>query len=264
MAKKGVYDKSIRNIMETMSDEDQMGLQALVNRLGGEQSLSDLLSDMRYDPSLDNAQARIANTQLARSIQAEPGLAGTNLSINPAAYLAPQLPTYFSNNEFQTYIPEQKSQSRAIGLFHHDTGKTEVTNRYLPGFDSPDNPQSLRDTANTIAHENIHRNTAQRGALRQPEGSTPYLRGEITEAARKRYPELNAADINYGALEPLAWAGAQEALDKAGQLPIQEEMDAKGLGNLYGLMVTHGPIATEWNPTDLELLKQWWASKRGR
>lgn len=204
----------------------------------------EVMSDIQHDPEgTATKRAKISNADLIDMLKREYQLGITEGGVNPGAWLDPRQATLFSRAHLpQVYVPERKAYVDVSGLYDPQKNVAQV---YADPEAAP------ADLLNTIVHENVHRTTHGRN-LRQPEGTTPGLRGEITAAYRKAYPHKSHVDINYGPEEPAAWAAAEEATDPGGGMPIQEDMSRQGLGTLYALMTTPGPVATGWDGREIE------------
>ena len=226
----------------------------------------------------------ISNADLNRYIQADQQFKGTNLGQNPAAYINPANTTHFT----QTNIPSDTVEGNVVNGEYYpgvtprklwvnaDSMPEDVTNvavhenihantherpNYYP--DMAKSPERISDEAHARL---LGRILSPGGNLRvglhegrvgefldRVQGHiphSPYLHDEIINAVNAKMPLSN--DIGYGPTEPAAWAGAAESLLPSGQMPIQEEMNRKGLGALYAEMTTTGPVATRREPSLLE------------
>ena len=229
---------------------DSAALDALMKQLSeGDappQTFTEVMGDIQHDPNIsDKNRASISHADLINMIKADPRFAYLPIGENPSAWLDPSQTSQFSRERLpKEYIPEENRYTDVNGIYEPDLNRVQVY---------ADPKRFPADLLNTLAHENVHRTTMTRGLHRQPEGTTPHLRGEITAAYRKHFPGHSYKNINYGDVEPVAWASAQEATTPAGQdMPIQSEMSGKGLGTLYALMTTPGAVATSWDGGDIE------------
>ena len=109
------------------------------------------------------------------------------------------------------------------------------------------------DFVDTLVHENIHANTFEGPARKEARqdhflGHSPYLRYELMNMEHEKLPvpltteEREAAWNKDSPGEPAAYIGAAEAMLPEGLMPIQEEMNRRGLGALYAHMTTAGPV----------------------
>ena len=193
------------------------------------------------------------NRLLAGILRADPRYSGTNAGVNAGAYLDPRYEselTPFDLNiaqgaYYRKYNPERNLAGR---MWASTRGRT---------------PEEF---VNTLIHENIHANTFEgpaRKEVRQDHflGHSPYLRYELMNMEHEKLPvpltteEREAAWNKDSPGEPAAYIGAAEAMLPEGQMPIQEEMNRRGLGALYAHMTTAGPVATRWDPSVIDALK---------
>lgn len=191
------------------------------------------------------------NKLLAEIIKNDPQFQGTNVGVNPAAYLDPR-------------------HQSGLTKYHLGSGDTEVHGQYYDLKDprrkeggrlwattrgNEDDPYKV---LNTLIHENIHANTFEGPAIERAKerrgDNPPFLARHLMSAARDRLPPFGT-DIGYEYPEPVAWIGAKEAMLPAGEMPIQEEMNKGGVGALYAHMTTAGPVATRWEPSIAQALK---------
>lgn len=195
------------------------------------------------------------NKLLALILKEDPRYSETNIGANAEAYLDPRYETGLT--PFNLRVNES---STAAG-------------EYYPKYDAERNTAdrvwaSVRDTptnfVDTLAHENIHANSLEGPAREEAAqnrllGHSPYLNRELMSVEHEKLPrpltEEERLDASQSVREPVAYIGAREALLPSGQMPIQEEMNRRGLGALYAHLTTPGPVATRWTPSVMEALK---------
>jgi len=227
----------------------------------------------------------ISNADLNRYIQATQQFKGTNLGTNPAAYINPAHTTHFTqtnipsdtvegnvvNGEYYPGVTPRKLWVNAdslpedvanVAVHENIHANTHERPNYYP--DMATSPERISDDATARL---LGRIISPGGNLRvgPHEGNmgefldryyhghiphSPYLHDEIINAVNAKMPLSN--DIGYGPTEPAAWAGAAESMLPSGQMPIQEELNRRGLGALYAEMTTTGPVATRRKPNLLE------------
>jgi len=216
----------------------------------------------------------VSNQYINELIRSDPNFNQTNVGANPAAYIDPRYKTSLT----RTTIPSESVEGNVTaGEYYPDSA---------PRFLWANAAQPSGRILDTLVHENIHANTherpnyypsayeAPRGALGQAarflapaaltstydeykrsQAHSPYLHDEIMEAVKNKMPIEH--NIGYGPTEPAAWSGAREAMLPSGQMPIQEEMNRRGLGALYAHMTTAGPVATRLPPSILQRLQDY-------
>lgn len=265
--REGDLDALVAQIMQEANPQDVDYLRALVMDVEEAKPRAEANGDITV-PAVP-----ISNADLNRYIQADERFRHTNVGQNPASYIHPAYITHFT----QMDIPSEKEGHVIHGEYQPGSKPRWLwANANMPA----------ENVANTAVHENIHANTHERknyypDAAKRPErilenkalgqllgrsGSdlnsayrkltshSPYLHDEITAAVKSKMPI--PYDIEYGPTEPAAWAGATESLLPAGQMPIQEEMNRQGLGALYGEMTSTGPVATRWDPSFIDSVKE--------
>lgn len=195
------------------------------------------------------------NRYLADIIRSDPKFGGTNAGANSLAYLDPRYEselTPFDLNVaqgayYRKYLPERNLAGRMWASTRDRT------------------PEEF---LNTLIHENIHANTFEGPARKEAAkdsflGHSPYLRYELMNMEHEKLPkplteeERTAAWKRDSPGEPAAYVGAAEAMLPSGQMPIQEEMNRRGLGALYAHMTTAGPVATRLPPSILQRLQDY-------
>lgn len=197
------------------------------------------------------------NRLLAEILKGDPRFRGTNVGSNPEGYLDPRY--------------ESGLTRYALGIGNSRGATGEYYSKYDPHRNQggrlwastiSDDPASF---LRTLTHENIHGNTFEGPAREEASKSTfyhsPYLSRELMEMEHEKLPtsltkaeRKSAFGENY---EPVAWVGATEAMLPSGQMPIQEEMNRRGLGALYAHMTTAGPVATRLPPSILQRLQDY-------
>ena len=190
------------------------------------------------------------NKVLAELIKNDPQFSGTNVGVNPAAYLDPRYQSGLTR-----YALSLGKKGSATGEYYKKDDPHRQKSGRLWASTIEDDPYKF---LNTIVHENIHGNTfegpAKEAAAMKRGDNRPYLYNQLLWAARDRLPKFDT-NIGYEEYEPVAWIGAKEAMLPAGEMPIQEEMNRSGIGALYAHMTTAGPVATRWEPSIVEKLK---------
>jgi hypothetical protein len=199
------------------------------------------------------------NRTLAEILRSDPKFSGTNVGANAGAYLDPRYETGLT-----PFAIGQGREGNIVGGYYK---------KYLPERNDMDRVwasvgNTPRDFVDTLAHENIHANTFEGPAREEAAkhrflGHSPYLRYELMEMEHEKLPtpltkeERAAAWDRDSPGEPAAWIGAREAMLPSGQMPIQEEMNRRGLGALYAHMTTAGPVATRLPPSILQRLQDY-------
>jgi hypothetical protein len=193
---------------------------------------------------------KYSNQELAELIRSDPRFSGTNVGVNPAAYLDPR----YESGLTRYFLGLDKKHGATGEYYRKDDPRREKGGRLWASTIS-DDPASF---LNTLVHENIHANTfegpAKEAAAQKRGDNPPFLARHLTAAARENLPPFGT-NIGYENYEPVAWVGAAEAMLPEGQMPIQEDMNRQGLGALYAHMTTPGPVATRWDPSVWEALK---------
>lgn len=194
------------------------------------------------------------NRMLADVLRSDPKYSGSNAGANAGAYLDPRYETGLT-----PFVLRQK-EGQAVGQYYSkDHPERNVSDRVWASVSSRPS-----DFVDTLVHENIHANSLE-GPARQEAardhflGHSPYLRYELMDMEREKLPnpltKQERIDAWQSEREPVAYVGAREAMLPSGQMPIQEEMNRRGLGALYAHMTTAGPVATRVKPSMIQRLQ---------
>lgn len=230
--------------------------------MAGIRELMDAVYDDPYFAAVLNTENRpeapsipYDNRLLARILKEDPRYSRTNVGSNAGAYLDPKYETGLT----------------PFALGYGEKG--DALGEYYPKFDPERNMSdrvwasvggSPSNFVDTLVHENIHANTLEGPARKEAAenrflGHSPYLSRELMGMEHEKLPRPLTAEERTSALEsdkePVAWVGAREAMLPSGQMPIQEEMNRRGLGALYAHMTTAGPVATRVNPSLIQRLQ---------
>lgn len=226
------------------------GISELMEYINTHPSMSGRGGDRGYDPQFPTV--KLSNEQIAEIIKSDPSFAGTNVGVNPAAYLDPRHQTALTTYALSPGRGREiHGEQIDLGDPRRDTwGRVWATTRN----------QTPETFLNTMVHENIHANTfegpAREAAAQKRGDNPPFLYNQLMAASRDRLPPFKT-NIGYEDYEPVAWIGAKEAFLPEGQMPIQEEMNKRGLGALYAHMTTAGPVATRLSPSLVERLRDY-------
>ena len=228
--------------------------------------IKDLMEAVASDPYFNSAPAPTGpdepmpsvpydNRLLAELIKSDPRFKGTNIGSNPSGYLDPRYESGLTK-----YLIDLGKAGTVQGEYYlkHDPSRNEGGRLWTST--SRDDPYSF---LRTLVHENIHANTMEGPARVEGSRSTPshtsYLNSELMDMEHAKLPTYLTSGERISALanskEPIAWVGSNEAMLPSGQMPIQEEMNRRGLGALYAHMTTAGPVATRWDPSVIDALK---------
>ena len=222
------------------------GIRDLMNQVYDDPYFSAVLNT---DKHTDVPAIPYDNRELAEILRADPRFSGTNVGANAGAYLDPRYETGLT-----PFAIGQGKEGNIVGGYYK---------KYMPERNDTDRVwasvgNTPRDFVDTLVHENIHANTLEGVARREAAenyilGHSPYLSRELMGMEHERLPKPLTEEERLAAkennVEPVAWIGAREAMLPSGQMPIQEEMNRRGLGALYAHMTTAGPVATRLHPT---------------
>lgn len=225
--------------------------------------IRDLIEAVNNDPYFKNTppprgkdfsmpSLKYDNKLLAEIIKNDPQFQDTNVGVNPAAYLDPR-----HQSGLTRYHLNLGGNRAATGEYYdlEDPRRQEGGRVWTSTRGNQNDPYKV---LNTLIHENIHANTFEGPAIEQAKekrgDNPPFLARHLMSAARDRLPPFGT-DIGYEYYEPVAWVGAKEAMLPSGEMPIQEDMNERGLGALYAHMTTAGPVATRWEPSIAQALK---------
>lgn len=234
-----------------------------------------------YDdiPYTEKMQARMTpatktvfeNKDINRYIKDDPvvGYGTTNIGVNPGAYVDPQgamLVERDGNQGVTTAYGRKINEAAHYSPNHQGTGMITV---HQPEI-KRDNTEGL---SRTLAHENIHRNQ-DRWDMLYPRGAAGLslsniqankraaLRDRLDQALWHERGVLPSVErrygaFNYGPSEPVAYMGAEEAMQPAGNLPVRDAMKKHRLENVYDLMTVRGPVASSYRPNWRERVSDW-------